>query len=155
MFFFPLETLQKLLEQWIKQGNVLFSFPLRHDMNCTSRQTVFPRPACIPSGVACARLSGTALVGIWSPRRAFASVWAASRYRLELSVSQSQLTGEPSTAAAPAGAGVGRKEAAVWLCGWGCLIRWDRREAWGGQDLAGCHLSVKSASQRRRLSETG
>lgn len=35
---FPLETLEKLLEQWIKQGNVLFSFPLRHDMNCTSRQ---------------------------------------------------------------------------------------------------------------------
>lgn len=32
-------TLEKAyIEQWLKQENVLFSFPLKHDRNCTNRQ---------------------------------------------------------------------------------------------------------------------
>lgn len=130
---FPLETLEKLLEQWIKQGNVLFSFPLRHDMNCTSRpkkkkKPVLPRPAYIPFWVACTLLSDTPLAGVWSLYRMFVPVWTASKYRLELAVRASSQW-EASTAAALAR--VGKKVVIrLWLCGQGCPIRWDMR--WPG-----------------------
>lgn len=94
------------------------------DKKQKQKKTVFPRLAYILFRVACVLLSDTPLVGVWSLRRTFVLVWTASRYKLELSLRASSQW-EASRAAALAAVG---KNVAVWLCGWGCLIRWVRQE---------------------------